>query len=188
MTIIDDSKDTKIDLVLGEKTKQTVFGGFRGGTTTGNQTIDMADVLKLEESVVLSPFGDIMHELVEAYEDQVTNGKPEVKGKTNAEVTTDFIKKFTGPHAAALIAQAETMGYAEVKNEGPPADKNGNSEIYFIGIKKDPLGNVTQLDLTIVKMKDNNVVSIKNIVNVSSYTTDAKTGKAKYTGGTEVKK
>jgi len=146
--LITNEKDTKVELVSGEKRKQVTIGSYRGGELNGKQqSIDMNDVAILEKSMVSSPLGAVIHELEEAFQDQVINNSPvaQIDPSTGAPTT------FTGPHNIALESQKSvtTAQFDIVANISGPPDKNGISKIFMIGGKKDAAGNMQFITTTI---------------------------------------
>ena len=153
--IISNEKSTKVELAAG---KAGVFvGAFRGGTNNGDkQILDVNDLVNLQKAKVLEPVASIIHELEETFQDQVVNGSPTAKTKT------EFDQRFNGPHSIALAAQAKKLGYDQIATyQGK--DEKGNVSIFSLGINKDSKGNPTSIIVTVVTLKNGaDVGEVKN--------------------------
>jgi len=108
--IISDNCITNVNLVDDDP---SVKGGrFRGGELGGSaQTIDVGDAYIRKDWTFANGAGAIIHELVEAHQDQVVNGSKNVKDEI------EFNKEFLKNHIPALEAQAKVSGFDKQINQ-----------------------------------------------------------------------
>jgi hypothetical protein len=108
--IISDNCITNVNLVDDDP---YVKGGcFRECEIEGStQIIDVGDAYIRKDWTFANGAGAIIHELVEAHEDQVVNGSKNVKNEV------EFNKEFLKSHIPALEAQAKVSGFDKQINQ-----------------------------------------------------------------------
>ncbi len=135
--IISDKGITNIKLV--EDDPIISGGAFRDGNLNGKeQSIDVGDASRRKDWSNANGAGAIIHELVEAYTDQVTNsGKPVID-------RNGFIIEYLKGHLPALISQAKVGGYDEQYNQGVMVGANLVIQVFNMKTDTDASGNKTQ--------------------------------------------
>jgi hypothetical protein len=101
--IIGDKGTTSLDLV--DNVSNVTGGSFRGGELNGRQKLDVGDATKRKDWLISSGLGAVMHEIVEAYQDQVKNGSVKVADLAKWRV------QFQKAHKVALEVQAKVDGF-----------------------------------------------------------------------------
>jgi RHS repeat-associated protein len=165
-------KDTKLELVEGADRSGTLVGGFRGGTANGiRQKMDLADMNMFKDAVASSPLGAVVHEVEEAFQDQVVNISPSVT--TQQQWRTAY----SGPHQKGLVSQAKVDGFTQVANV-LAIDASGNSVGTTIAEIQGANGSFTYVG-TVSTVSNGNIINIKNY-NITSVTKDSN---GRITGG-----
>mgnify|MGYP006146740269 CR=1 FL=1 len=109
INIIKDPGITSVDLVNNDS---KVDGGkFRGGYLEGAQQLDVGDAEKRKLNTLVTGFGLILHETLEAYTDQVVLKFRRPVGSSLAAKKASFIGFFQEAHAVALIGEASLYGF-----------------------------------------------------------------------------
>ena len=151
--LIEDDNITQVSLASSKEESSLWIGAFRGENEGGGQFIDMGDIKKLDElnKGFTSGVGAIIHELEEAYNDQVVQDCPDITSLENEDAA------FKKAHDAGIEAQRNHEGVDELYIE-PMKFGNG---ISVIAGKKDEKGNLNYTETQIRFDSNNAVTSVK---------------------------